>query len=82
MNRVLPNAAHRRLGHLGHHVLVDEPLPDPLRRVPLVARRLPIRSQPLVDRGRHGAVIYGMLTALCAVVRDDRAVAVAVTVTV
>jgi hypothetical protein len=43
---VLP---HRRLGHLGA-LLRHQPLPDPLRRVPLLARRLPIRQKPRVDQ--------------------------------
>src|SRR6266511_2527829 len=41
--------AHRRLGDL-RALLVHEALPDPLRRVPLLARRLPISDQPLVDQ--------------------------------
>ena len=39
----------RRLGDLGA-VLVDQPPPDPLGGVPLLARRVKIRDQPLVDQ--------------------------------
>src|SRR5581483_5398460 len=42
-------ATHLPLRHLDA-VLVDQPLPDPPRRVPLLTRRLPIRDQPLVDQ--------------------------------
>jgi hypothetical protein len=41
--------AHRRLRDIGA-MLRDEPLPDPLRRVPLLARCLPISPKPLVDQ--------------------------------
>ena len=41
--------AHRRLGDAGA-VLVAEALPDPFRGVPLLARRLPVREQPLLDQ--------------------------------
>jgi hypothetical protein len=40
---------HRRLRHVGA-VLVDQPCPDPLRRVTLLARRLEIPRQPTVDQ--------------------------------
>jgi hypothetical protein len=39
---------HRHLRQRGI-VLGDQPLPDPPRRVPLLARHLPIRQQPSVD---------------------------------
>jgi hypothetical protein len=41
--------AHRALGHLGA-MLVDQPPPDPPRRVTLLARRRPIGLKPLVDQ--------------------------------
>ena len=41
--------ADRRLGNLGA-VLVDQPPPDPLRRVALLARRLAIGLKPRVDQ--------------------------------
>ena len=41
--------AHRHLRDL-HTMLVDEALPDPLRRVPLLARRDQISHQPLIDQ--------------------------------
>jgi hypothetical protein len=45
--------ADRRLGHL-RAVLVDQPLPDPLRGMTLLPRRLPIGfSQPSIN-GRYG----------------------------
>jgi hypothetical protein len=50
--------AHRRLGDVGT-LLLKEPLPDPFRRVPLLARRLPIRDQPLVDQGPGPSVGAG-----------------------
>ena len=34
-------------------VLFEQPQPDPSRRVPLLARRLPIRFQQLVDDRQH-----------------------------
>ena len=41
--------AHRDLGQLGV-MLVDEPLPDPARRVALLARRRAVGDEPLVDQ--------------------------------
>ena len=44
----------RRLGH-NDAVLVDEPAPDALGRVTLLARRLEVGEQPLVDQLPIGA---------------------------
>lgn len=41
--------AHRRLSDV-RGVLVAQPLPDPLRRVPLLARRLAVALKPRVDQ--------------------------------
>jgi hypothetical protein len=41
--------AHRRLPNLGA-VLVHKPAPDPLGRMALLARRLKVRGQPLIDQ--------------------------------